>query len=402
MEALANLARKVVFYFILLFLILLPLELICFIYLGLNTGQWASANYFFRHHFAQQQSNGCWWADTITPHPYLSFAYHREKPCSQKGINQVGLKGPELPAVNEPGFYDILVLGGSEAELFAAHGPEAPNFLEKRLNEEFISPNGKPFRVLNAAISAGREPMQLISLILFGNRADAVITLEGYNELGPYRASRPLIEPAQEWKTLMASGWGVDLAQYGPVFMAKFLADFAADNVILSHSYTSFLTTRLLYAAAERGARAQSSTLDSTVPDFPFGWSEKQRREEILRQYKRMLRLQRAMAKDQNMPYFAFIQPAPALYKRLTDQERSVVGDISYGAVYQEFADEILALRKEGFPVASLLKILVSVEKSLYVDNIHFDGDGTFGTGNELMAEAIADTLAKEWNLRRK
>lgn len=398
MEALSNLARKVVFYFFLLLLIILPLEIFCLVYLGLSTGQWASANYFFRHHFAQQQKAGCWWADSIAPHPYLSFAYHRGQPCSQEGINEFGLKGPDFPAVNDPEFYDILVLGGSVAELFTAHRTQAPNFLEKRLNERYLSPNGKPFRLLNAAISAGRQPMQLISLTLFGSRTDAVISLEGFNELVPYRLSRPLLGPTLEWRNLMASGYG--LAQYGPLFMAKFLANSAADNFIFSHSYVSFLATRLLYSVAERSASSGAVGLDFAEIQFPSGWTEKERRAEVMREYKRVLRLQRAMAKEGKQPYFAFIQPAPALYKRLTDQEKSVVGDLSYGALYQEFTDGILALREEGYPIASLLKILASVDESLYVDNIHFDGEGTVGRGNELLANAIADTLGREWRLQ--
>lgn len=403
MDALANLTRKVLFYLALLLAIILPLELICFVYLGLSTGQWASASYFFQRHFAQQQKKGCWWADSIAPHPYLSFAYHRGEPCSQEGINKVGLKGPEFPIVNDPNFYDVLVLGGSVAELFAAQYSHSENMLAKRLNEIYLSPNGKPFRVLNGAIAAGREPMQLVSLILFGSRADAVITLEGYNELGPYRISRSPFEPASEWKTLLAPRSAADLMRHRSVFFARVLADVTADNFFLSHSYTAFLTTRLLYAVVEKGARtSKTDAIESVVPDFPSEWIEKQRRGEILREYKRMLHLQRAMTQEERQPYFAFIQPAPALYKRLTEQERSVVGDISYGAVYQEFTDEILSLRKEGFPIASLLKILLPVEKSIYVDNIHFKGDGTFGTGNELLAGAIADILGKEWHLKRR
>jgi hypothetical protein len=398
MDTLVNLTRKALSGLALLLAVLLPLELICFIYLGASTGHWASASYFFEHYFAKQQKKGCWWADSIMPHPYLSFAYHRGHPCSQEGINNVGLKGADLPAVNDPEFYDILVLGGSVAELFAAHGPRASNFLEDRLNEIYVSPNGRPFRVLNAAIAAGREPMQLISLILFGSRADAVISLEGYNELVPYRSLRLLMEPTQEWKMLMASGSAVGGSRYRANSYAKMLAIAVAGNSLLSRSYTSFLTTRLFYAVTERAAVAA----DERAPGFPAAWSEAERRGEILRQYKRVLRLQRAMAREEGLPYFAFLQPAPALYKKLTSQEISVVGDLSYGAAYQEFSNEILSLRKEGFPIASLLKTLLHVEKSIYVDNIHFDGDGANGTGNRLLAEGVTRILGREWRLKRR
>lgn len=404
MDALASLARKVLYCVALLSAIILPLELICFLYLGISTGQWASAPYFFQHHFAQQQKKGCWWADSIVPHPYLSFAYHRGRRCSQEGINEISLKGPSFPSVNDPEFYDILVLGGSVAELFAAKQPQAQNIFEKRLNEIYVSPNRKPFRVLNGAIAAGREPMQLISLALFSGRADAVISLEGYNELGSYLRSRPAIDPTQEWVALMAPHSATDSLRRQPSLLARDAADLAANSSILSRSYTAFLFTRLAYSAAEKWANGpgRPSAAGEVVPDFPSSWSEKRRHQENISQYKRVLRLQRAMAREEKLPYFVFIQPAPALFKRLTEKEQSVAGDLSYGAAYQEFTREILALREEGFPIASLLKILLPVEKSIYVDNIHFDGDGTFGTGNELLAGAIADILAREWRLERR
>lgn len=397
-------SRKALFYLILVLIVVSSVELFSFAYLGFSTGQWATANFFFRHHFAQQQKKGCWWADSITPHPYLSYAYHRGEPCSQKTINNNGLKGLEIPPANDPEYYDILLLGGSVAELFSAHWGESPNLLEVRLNKSYVSPNGKPFRLLNGALAAGKEPMQLVSLILFGDRVDAVMSLEGYNELAAYLTERPLTEPTHEWTALMASRSRLDLLHHKSFFLVRIAADIAADNFFLSRSYTAFLFTRLAYAIVERDLKNQRSaaSVESPVPDFPPTWNSMRRRQEVLSQYKRMLRLQRAMAREGNLPYFAFIQPAPALYKTLTSQERAVVGDISYGAAYQEFTREILSLRKEGFPIASLLKILLPVEKSIYVDNIHFEGDGNNGLGNELMAEAVADILATEWRLERR
>lgn len=397
-------ARKALFYCALLAAIVLPLELFSFVYLGFSTGQWRTPQFYFQNHFAQQQSEGCWWADSLMPHPYLSFGYHRGEPCSQKGINNISLKGPAFPGSNDPEFYDILVVGGSVAELFTAKLSGSPNFLEKRLNDLYVSPNKKPFRILNGAIAAGRGPMQVISLLLHADRADAVFSLEGYNEFTVYQISHSLLGPAQEWKTMMASYAPGGGARHSLLLATRGAANFAARNLVLSHSYTAFLFTRLAYAAAEKGLRSSSGTslADSAVPEFPEGWSEKERRREFMRQYRRLLHQQRALAREQKLPYFAFIQPAPGLFKRLTDQERSVVGDVSYGAMYQGFAEELLALKQEGFPIAGLLKLLLSVEDSIYVDNIHFRGDGTMGKGNALLAEAVADILAKEWRLARR
>ncbi|MFK5143509.1 hypothetical protein ACI4A9_28820, partial [Klebsiella pneumoniae] len=56
-----------------------------------------------------------------------------------------------------------------------------------------MSPNGKPFRVLSGANGAWSYPSQINFLSLYGDSADAVVALDGFNELKP--TLTPLFSP---------------------------------------------------------------------------------------------------------------------------------------------------------------------------------------------------------------
>src|SRR6185503_17645390 len=87
--------------------------------------------------------------------------------------------------------------GGSVADDFASSSSDGRRpWLENELNARFVSPNGKPFRILNGALSGWKLPNQLFVMQLYGSGADAFISLDGYNEALFHRFGGMLDSPA--------------------------------------------------------------------------------------------------------------------------------------------------------------------------------------------------------------
>ena len=98
-------------------------------------------------------------------------------------INNIGLLNTDFPTVKPTDRYVGLVVGGSVSSQLAQNWPApAPRFLEEELNKRFVSPNGKPFLVLNGGDGAWKEPQSFILFSMYATSVDAVITLDGYNE----------------------------------------------------------------------------------------------------------------------------------------------------------------------------------------------------------------------------
>ncbi len=120
--------------------------------------------------------------------------------------------------------------------------------------------------------------------------------------------------------------------------------------------------------------------------------------------YKKYIRLMAGMARQMNLKQAFFIQPVPAIGKTLTEEERAVVGDLSYRDLYQSMTNKLLALREEQIPVYSLLDVFVDYKESIYRDPCHFVeyGPRRETKGNRLIAERIVSILEDDWGLKPK
>ena len=98
-----------------------------------------------------------------------------------------------------------------------------------------------------------------------------------------------------------------------------------------------------------------------------------------------------------------FIQPAPAIGKTLTDEEKQLVGDLSYRDVYRKMIAGLMTLRERGLPIYDLGDIFANEKGKIYADHIHYWRDAkSESPGNRLMAARIADQLAETWGLQKK
>src|SRR5262245_42089841 len=168
---------------------LLCLELLALGYVFVQEGKYVPAlelNSRLRNLYiadTTRSGQSCRYIDSLFPHPYLGFVHHKNPPCGIGNVNNIGLWGIDFPSERAADAYVVLLTGGSvAAQLGQIQGPPAPRFLELALNERFRSPNGKPFRVLNGATGAWKQPQQTVLLLLFADAIDAVVTLDGFNE----------------------------------------------------------------------------------------------------------------------------------------------------------------------------------------------------------------------------
>ena len=130
------------------------------------------------------KGTACRYVDTLFPHPYLAFVHHNNPPCGLEYVNKIGLFGDDYPVVKRTDRYVILLTGGSVASQMAQNwmSPPAPKYLEEELNKNYVSPNGRPFEVLNGGDGAWKQPQAFILFSLYATSVDAVVTLDGFNE----------------------------------------------------------------------------------------------------------------------------------------------------------------------------------------------------------------------------
>jgi hypothetical protein len=351
------------------------------------------------------------WIDVHFPHPYLSFVHSQKLSLIHEtfdGPNNAGFCGPDFPDEKIEDRYVILLTGGSVASSFGQMFKGGPRFLEEALNKNYISPNGKKFLVLNGAMGGWKQPQQAIMFLFYAHVADALVTLDGFNESSHF--------DHLEWRfeLPMLEFWRVNpLIEHGNErLMASWLNgniyNFSRKNWLLSHSHYGYFMAKSLRDAIrllmKQVTQDKGQDFSRSLFKLPNSWSREKCIEIFLERYKDYFRYMNAIAEKMDIKTAYFIQPAPAISKPLTPDEIEMVGDLGYKERYLKLANEMLTLRNEGIPMHSLLDILGNVTETIYRDPIHFWENVETGEspGNEIMAEEMTKILAETFGLQKK
>ena len=213
------------------------------------------------------RNSKCRYVDTLYPHPYLAFVHHGNPPCGLPNVNNIGLLNADFPTLKPADKFVVLVTGGSVASQLVQNW-EAPakRYLEDELNQRFVSPNGKPFLVLNGGDGAWKQPQQAILTAMYATSIDAVVTVDGYNEHYFFfpgtreRLERPLsnfldVNPfvADENFGDAAIGW----------VMGRIAGELAL-NPILGQSHAAYLLIRGIEMAAKSRGALKSIDISAT------------------------------------------------------------------------------------------------------------------------------------------
>jgi hypothetical protein len=355
---------------------------------------------------------GCSYLDTLFPHPYLAFVHHGNPPCGL-AVNNIGLFGADFPSEKNREVFTILLTGGSVAAQVAGlpripglnHGLQ--NQLEIALNDRYESPQGKKFLVLNGGDGAWKQPQQTILFLLYADAVDALVTLDGFNEHGSVTGTKRFEAPASNFPAVNPY-LDTGARRMVGVWLQTGVHAYAQSHWLTSHSYTAYGLTRTLResirAWSEREPERSTRTTVDSIFALPAGLDAATKRRFNLEQYRKYLRVMDAVATRSGLPSAHFIQPAPALGKKLTEQERMVVGGLEYGESYAAMTRSLLALNEEGLPVFSLLDLFKDVEGTVYADPIHCASDPETGEspGYKRMAERMTELIGTRWHLKRK
>ncbi len=325
-------------------------------------------------------------------------------------MNNVGLFGPDFPVTKPADHYVVILTGGSVASYLGGNqGPPYPRFLEEELNKNYISPNGKPWMVLDGAAGAWKEPQSFIVFSLYASSVDAMVNLSGFNEHYYFQAkmNQRLERPAASF--LEANPFAAD-ENFGDAaigWVMGRLAGTLARNPILRHSHAAYIVVRGIEAAA-KGKDSFKSSKRTTIPSlFALPKDIQDDPERLfavqLGLYQKYFRATKAVADDNGVRSAFFLQPAPAWGKTLTEEEKRVVGDLSYGDAYRRIVSGMMTLSERGLAIKDLGDVFKNQKGTIYADQIHYRSNNEHESlGYRLMAARIGELLADTWGLQRK
>lgn len=392
------------------------IALLCFeaaatAWLALRDGKYTSAAKLFGQNtytFVQSaaRQTGCRYGDTLYPHPYVAFVHSKGQPCSLPNINNAGLFGPDFPDLRRTDRYVILLTGGSVAsQLGQIAAPPAPRFLEEELNKNYVSPNGKPFLVLNGGDGAWKQPQQMILFSLHAEFVDAVVTLDGYNE-------QHMMQPGVTSRFELPGNNFLDAnpiaAQDG---FGRVVTSWLAGRVSAWIESSFLANSHGAYLVVESLSRMTTQTASS---DAKWFWEMMKLPDDItkdpnvlipwqIEQYRKYIKIMDMTARNYNVKDMFFLQPVPAVGKELTAEEKRATPDTSYGQRYIRIVRDLEALNEGGIPVRSLLDIYADEKETIYADTIHaYQAPGGESRGYRIMAARMARDMAEGWGLQRK
>ena len=346
--------------------------------------------------------------------PYLGWVNFVYPGCYQYTANNIGMADDRsFPDKKDSEYFSVFLLGGSVAEQMAETfgQPEKMSFLERALNRSYISPNGKPFRIYTGGIGGGAYPQQITLSTLYGDRVDAIIAIDGYNEaLGSGGGYSPAGRIAPSYlKALIGTVYYLEHNEPAKdaVSYQKKMYRIFRKNKLTSRSYLAFLIYEKLFLKSallslEYDWSRETAFALRGVENYPKGLKLEERISRNVNKYADFIKSLWFISKSRGQYFAHFLQPIRWLYKPLTEKEKSYPKYVNVD-FYKLFENRVISMNKKGVPTFSLLKILKGRTEEFYGDHIHFIRSGNANSpGNEIMAAKMAQILGKLWKLKRK
>jgi hypothetical protein len=354
----------------------------------------------------EQAHPGCSWDDSVIAHPYLGFVHHSLPPCGLQEVNEQGFEGKrDLPRYKDPRYFTILVVGTSVAEQLATYvTSDGQIIFEQVLNQNFVSPNGKPFHVLNGAVGGTARPDANIVSLLYGDAVDGIISIDGFNEINSSRGGSALFGPAATYDGLIKTPYSRDYLVRSA--LAFEIRSFFKKTRVLNSSFLAFLIQKKAVDSLLAGMHSHSiADLKSKLYFKQFMTPPGESLEEgvlwNVEKYKLFIRANDATAKVMNVRYAHFLQPTPAFKLYLTPEEKAVPLMVTRER-YQKFIGAMNDLKKEHFPVFSLVDIYRDIKRRIYIDSVHCIWENGDSPGYRIMANEIGKRLAGVWGIKER
>lgn len=345
------------------------------------------------------QGEDCHWAELFRPHPAYLYVKKNRPPCAQPDINADGFQGPLASFRKNPKVFTILFGGSSVAEDLLGNGKLTT--LEIALNQEFKVPGFDRIEVISTAMAGWRQPQTFIAFTMNSHRVDAVVTLDGYNELY-------LMLEAPNGRLFGTLANPFAMRGIGSLADTKGALAGLLDGFLLTwiRKDEFFQQSHAIYFLVNRTRNKLREIYQSSMRDAPWlqglapiagDISRKETFRYNLEQYKHTLRQTDAIAKRFGIRAIHFLQPVPAEKNKLTEWESSNTGDLSYRDDYRVQSKELLSLRSEQIDVISLHDFFKDTSEQIFNDRIHLNKHGL-----NMVTRKIVEEIGRSWKLQRK
>lgn len=329
----------------------------------------------------------------LAPHPYLGFSHLTKSFCGEGLVG--GHTGAVFPFKKQADSFYVMLTGASVPKQLLTTQPSLQKLLSR------YNMQGRNIVVLDGTDAAWKQPQQLILLMLSLQQIDAVITLEGFNELSfnkTYQYRHDFAIPF--WPAYRKANLGtlIGLQDHLLLLFAERTFLFVDTHSLLAKSRTTYFFLDMLRkymrsTIQDMDAYPVAGQVESAFK-LPDDWDYDSRREYFFQQYLQYIKTMHTLATSNNIRFEAFLQPVSAVGKPLSTAEQSALLSIDYRDDYMELERRLTTLNKQNVPVHSLVQLFADHPETLYKDAIHLQPNGL-----EILNQAILKTLIKDWKL---
>lgn len=384
------------------------LEIVAFFLLPASDRKLSAEELFHTYHNEyladHARRSGCTFPESLIAHPMLGFVHRKKEFASSRCrfvlANNIGIATErDLPLKKKENEFAVFLLGGSVAEHLANYkSKDGSYYLEKILNEKYVPPRGARFTLYNGAMGAWAMPAQVNMLLMYGERVDAAVSLDGYNEsFSLQEGERHEGVPTATYILSFSDSSSIRILGLRFLWAYQY---FLAKSW-LKHSYFFNATYRTFTGMYERHALNPDLLDEFSKGNMEqLNLPEKERRDWSLQSLRRYMESFHQLGAARKLLTAEFLQPSRHFGKTLTKEEQSF-REYIVPEVYQNLDHLYGAMAREKWPVRSLTSLFHQEKETIYADHIHYKDDGG-SRGAEMVAEAMALELGRLWNLKKR
>lgn len=362
-------------------------------------------NQYFVGSATFSKTKPCTLEDLSIEHPAYLLVFTTKPPCAPDGVNRFGFRSPEFPEYRSPKFFSILILGGSVADISAAAPkPKAPSYMEQAFTSKWLGPNGQPIRVFNAGLPGDQIPTQESILLRHGHVFDAVIALDGANELVSLRSRIPLGSPSS-FPYLWGSGkfpWRIrTIYSLRLSLIRNTVGGWLSESVTIK-GLTALLGQIAIHDLDRFYSSPEYYDLYEKYFILPASWTEEEVIESNIQRYVRYTGNLHAIARNYDLLSLHVVQPITAVAKPLSEIEKTFA-PLTNWDLYRRLESAAMKNPKNTAKL-SLVEIFKDTSETVYSDQVHplVTDANQNDNGYTAMTNKIAEAAAQIWNLQKK
>jgi hypothetical protein len=234
--------------------------------------------------------------------------------------------------------------------------------------------------------------------LMYGERVDGVISIDGYNEAFAVQEGRRL-EQVPVASFILANSSRTSLRVLGLKFLWAY--QYVISKSLLKHSYFFNVTYKIMTGIYQRHIISPE-----LIEEFSKGNTEAialplpQAQSWSLESLERYIKNFHQIGRVSSIQTAEFLQPTRLYGKTLTNEEQ-LSAEFIQKDIYSKIDNLYQSLEKKKFPIHSLTNIFKEEKNEIYGDNIHFKMSNGISKGNEILAKKISEQLGKFWSLKK-